>query len=314
LLGLSLVVGRPARAESNTAGAALDRLREILELRVAEGGLSPDALRPAVLVSAVSRDPANQSWYVTKVIDTLQPSLGPGGLRMCEACMAPRAFVDDGQMTYQTGPIALDEIVLLDDRYRGTSEPARVAIWVDEQQGGVSARFVDLRTGRLVFAQNVDPYLAETQQTARVYTLAEEIERRARGDSLTQAFADFAAYPGQHVSLEWTDQWGSTNRNLSGVVISLFDPVVGIGAAHHRCTDVLDLTVGVKVIMSMPTAVVRVLDENGDDVLDPLVTAVGVIRVPFGRSNYGALFTASTNGQVGIGISLMNVSLVPVMP
>ena len=38
------------------------------------------------------------------------------------------------------------------------------------------------------------------------------------------------------------------------------------------------------------------------------------MRIPFGRSNYGALLTASTNGQVGFGISLMNISLLPVLP
>ena len=45
-----------------------------------------------------------------------------------------------------------------------------------------------------------------------------------------------------------------------------------------------------------------------------LMTGVFVARVPFGRSNYGAVLTASTNGQIGVGISLMNMSLLPVLP
>jgi len=44
------------------------------------------------------------------------------------------------------------------------------------------------------------------------------------------------------------------------------------------------------------------------------LTGVAVVRVPFGRSNYGALLSASTNGQVGLGISLLNISLLPVIP
>ena len=55
-------------------------------------------------------------------------------------------------------------------------------------------------------------------------------------------------------------------------------------------------------------------EHGGGDVLDPLVTVVGVARVPFGRSNYGGVVTVSTNGQVGIGISLLNISLLPVIP
>lgn len=286
----------------------------MLELRLEDGTLSAAALRPAVLVSASPRDPASQSWYVTQVITVLERRLGPGGLRLCEACMAPRAFVDGGQMTLQTGPVGLDEVIRLDDRYRGDAEPARVAIWVDEHRGGVSVRIVDLDTGRLLFAQNLDPSLTEVNNSARLYTLSEELERRSRGDSLTQAFVDIAVYPGQHVSFDWTDQWGPTNHNLSGVTLSLFDPVVGIGAVHYRCIDVLDATVGGKLILSLPTALVRAVDDSGTDVIDPIVTLVGVVRVPFGRSNYGALLSASTNGQIGLGISLMNISLVPVLP
>lgn len=282
---------------------------------MASGQISADELRPAVLVSATARDPASQSWYVTQVLQSLERSLGSGAIRLCEACMAPRAYVEGGQLTLQTGPIAIDEVVRLDDQYRGESEPARVGIWVDEVRGGVSARIVDLHTSRVIFAANLDPTLNENANTQRMYTLSEEMERRARGDSLTQAFVDVALYPGQHVSLDWTDQWGTTNRNLSGVSVSLFDPILGIGAVHYRVVDVLNITVGGKLMMAFPTALVRAVgDDSNIDVIDPLVTVVGVVRVPFGRSNYGGLLTASTNGQIGFGISLMNISLVPVVP
>lgn len=314
-----MALSPPASAQSATTVDALERLQETLELRVDQGQLQVESLRPAVLVSATARSPADQSWFVTRVVTALQAGLGssamgPGGLRLCEACMAPRAFVDGSAVSLQTGPIGLDEVVRLDDLYRGDAEAARAAIWVDEQRGGVSIRIVDLHTGAVLFAQNIDPTLTEVKNTARMYTLSEELERRARGDSLTQSFVDVALYPAQHVSLDWTDQWGDTNRNLSGVTISLFDPVFGIGAAHYRVIDVLNVSVGAKLIMSVPTGAVRALGDNNEDVLDPLLTAVGVVRVPFGRSNYGALLTASTNGRIGFGISLMNINLIPVVP
>lgn len=309
-----LLLPGAAWAQSATTVDALTRLQEILELRLEDGQLSADALRPAVLVSATPRDPAELSWFSTRVVEVLVRTLGAGNLRLCEACMAPRFMASGEQLTLQAGPVGLDEVVRLDDLYRGSSEPARAGIWVDEQRGGISVRIVDLRTGRVLFAQNIDPDLNEVKNTARVYRMSEELERRARGDSLTQAFVDIGMFPGQHISLDWTDQWGETNRNLSGITLSVFDPVIGIGASHYRIVNVVNLSAGAKLIMSLPTAAVRVIGDNDSDVLDPLVTAVGVVRVPFGRSNYGALLAVSTNGQIGIGISLMNISILPFIP
>ena len=60
-------------------------------------------------------------------------------------------------------------------------------------------------------------------------------------------------------------------------------------------------------------AIARGVGDTGD-VIDPIVTGVAVVRVPFGRSNYGAVLTASTNGQIALGVSLMNISPLPVLP
>jgi hypothetical protein len=280
---------------------------------VEDGRLRVEDVMPAILVSAQPRTVETQPWYSTRAIEVLQHAFGNGGLRLCEACMAPRATVEGGELVYQAGPVGMDEVVRLDDLNRGGAEPARAAIWLDEYRGGVSIRIVDTRTSRVIYAQNVDPTLVENKNTQRMYTLTEELERRARGDGLTQAFVDVALYPGQHASLDWTDQWGKKNGQFSGVTISLYDPVLGIGAAHYTHINFLHTLVGAKLILSMPTAIVRGLGQQGN-VLDPLVTGVAVVRVPFGRSNFGGLLTASTNGEIGLGISLMNISLLPVLP
>ncbi len=308
-----LLLSATARADSPTTRDSLDRLEELLQLRIEDGMLSRDEVMPALLVSAEPIYLESEDWFATRAIEVLEKAFGNGGLRLCEACMAPRAFVENGYLAYQTGPIGLDEVVRLDDQSRGDSQPAKSAIWIDEHRGGLAIRIVDLRTSRVLFAQNVDPNLVENKNTQRIYSLSAELERRARGDSLTQAFVDFAFYPGQHFSLDWTDQWGKTNSNLSGVTLSVFDPVIGIGACHYRRIEYLNVLLGAKLILSMPTALVRSLGEVDFDLIDPPLTAVGVARVPFGRSNYGAIFTVSTNGQVGLGISLMNISLLPVV-
>lgn len=313
-LTILLVLSGSAHAGSATTRDALDRLEELLALRVEDGRLAPEEMLPVLLVSAQPAYVETQPWYATRVIEVLQGAFGEGNLRVCEACMAPRAFVESGNLVYQTGPIGLDEVARLDEQGRGPSQAARAAVWVDEHAGGVAVRIVDLRTARVLFAQNVDPYLVEYANTQRMYSLAAELERRSRGDSLTQAFVDIGVYPGQHLSLDWTDQWGKTNANLSGFTLAIYDPVVGLGGCHYRRVDIANLLFGGKAILSLPTALVRAVGENNVDVLDPLLTVVGVVRVPFGRSNYGAILTASTNGELALGISLMNISLLPVLP
>jgi hypothetical protein len=280
---------------------------------VEDGLVSRDQVMPAILVSAQPRYEESAPWFATRAIEVVDRAFGTGGLRLCEACAAPRMWVEDGSLAYQTGPVGLDEIIRLDDASRGSAAAARSAIWLDEYRGGVSIRIVDLRTGMVLFAQNVDPNLVEDANTERMYTLAEELERRDRGDSLTQAFVDFGLYPGQHVSLDWTDQWGPTNANLTGVSLSLYDPVLGLGVAHYRRFPLANLLVGGKVLVSLPTAVAQSLGQEGE-IIDPLLTGVAVARVPFGRSNYGACLTLSTNGEVGLGLSLLNISLLPVLP
>lgn len=304
----------PALAGPATTREALDRMEEILVLRSEDGLLTTEVVGPLVVVAAQPRYEASSEWLETRLLDVLRAVYGPDTIRLCSACGLPRTYVEDGRLEYASGVASIAEVIRLDDRTRGSAPAARAGVWLSETPTGVSVRFVELSTGRVLFAQNVDPDLVEFQRTARTYTRTEELERRARGDGLTQAFVDVGLAPGQHVSLDWTDQWGRDNRHLTGVSLSLFDPVLGVGAAHHRVTRLFNTTVGAKMLLSLPTAVVQSVSDGGDEVVDPLVTAAGIVRVPIGRSNYGALLAVSTNGQVGFGISLLNVSFLPFLP
>jgi hypothetical protein len=146
--------------------------------------------------------------------------------------------------------------------------------------------------------------------------LSSELERRSVGRGRGHTFIDVAAYPKPHVSLEWTDQWGKTNANLSGVSISALGPILGVGIVHYRVMPLGNILLGGKLLVSVPNTVVRRFDVDADDfgaeTLDPLFTGVGVVRVPFGRSNYAALATVSTTGAVGLGVTLLNFNLIPV--
>ena len=57
---------------------------------------------------------------------------------------------------------------------------------------------------------------------------------RQRGDSINHSMIDMGLFPTPHLSLSWAEQWGESNRNLTGLSLSLFTPVLGIGANYYR--------------------------------------------------------------------------------
>jgi hypothetical protein len=223
--------------------------------------------------------------------------------------------------TVEQSTVALDtpEIVRFDETVRGKSQPAKTAIWLDETVRGVSLRIIDLRNGRVVAAENYDDQQTDAKALLRTVNAMKEEQRRARGDALAHTFFDVTILTNKpHISFDWSEQWGSTNANLAGVSISILDPLVGIGGSYFRVIpEAFNLTVGVKLFVSIPKALILSIAPNNTgttDFLDPLVTAVLVVRWPIFNSNFGVVFTLSTNGSVGLGISLLNISLLPVLP
>lgn len=312
---LAVLASTGALAQRGSTQDALARLEETLTARVEDGVLSERDFTPAIVVSVMPAFEETRASYPTAALSTLVRVFGADALRACEACMAPRLHVQDGRLEQNFIAPDTAEIIRLDENSRGTAPPAKAAIWLDETPEGVSLRIIDLRNSRIVYAENFDPALLEMARTRRNFTLTRELERRTRGESLTHTFFDLAVYPGQHFSLDFAEQWGDTNHNLSGITLSIFDPVVGFGGAYYRIVPkALNIAVGVKIILSIPTALVTGISGETTNVLDPLLTGVFVVRVPIASSNYGVLFTASTNGRVGLGLSLMNVSFLPVLP
>jgi len=304
---LAVLLSGIASAGPSSTLAAFARLDEILELRLEEGVVVREEVLPTILVGAQPIYEESVGVMQARSLEVLVSAFGDRGVRACEACMAPRSVVQDGVMVLQTGPIGLDEVIRLDDMFRGEAQPARSAVWVEEHRRGVAIRIVDLATGRVLFAQNLDPALSEVERSDKRYRMAAELERRARGDGLTHVLFDVAVYPEPHISMDISDQFGRTNANLGGFTLSALDPTIGVGAHYFRRLPINDTLVGAKLIVSMPTSLSRVFDQGNDfDLIDPLLTAVGVVRVPFGRSNFGAVLTASTNGAFGLGLTAMN--------
>ncbi len=76
LLLLLTLAPRAAWADTATTRDALDRMEEILQVRVEDGRIDPEQVMPAILVSAQPRYETSQDWFTVRVIEILQASFG----------------------------------------------------------------------------------------------------------------------------------------------------------------------------------------------------------------------------------------------
>lgn len=320
LTARSLFIGALLLLSSTTVFAqraattdAIDRLGEVLQPAIEDGSLQ--GVSPIIVVGARPAFESTQAWFPTAAVVALADAFGRANLRACEACMQPRVNAADGRLEYTSVAISLEEIVAIDTNTRGASSPARAAAWLDETDGGVSVRIVSLSTGQILFAQNLDGTLREVKQTQATFNFADDVQRRLRGESLTHVFMDAQFLgSGPHVSMDIVDQFGDRNLDMAGLTLSVFDPIVGVGGCYHRIIpEAWNLSIGAQLIASVPTAAGNALGFDGN-VIDNLLTAVLVVRWPIPQTSYAILGTASTNGNVGIGITLMNFSFLPVLP
>lgn len=311
-LGLLLLPTTAAHAQRAETSEALDRLRDVLEPVVQDGVLA--GVSPILVVSARPAFESTRSWFPTAAVVALGDAVGRANLRACEACMNPRATMRDGAFVYAAGTLSLAEIVAIDSDMRGAAAPAMAAAWIDETNGGIAIRIISLSTGRILYAENLDGQLRARERTARTFRFTDDQERRLRGESLTHVAIDIGLLPGQHISLDVLDQFGDKNLDLAGISVSAIDPIIGVGGAYYRVIpEAFNLTLGLQALVAIPTAAGNALGLEGE-LIDPLLTGVLVARWPIPNSGFGVLATASTNGTLTIGVSLLNVSFLPVLP
>lgn len=308
-----------ALAQRDTTRDALARMEALLTVRAASGdSLSKKELWPVLVVSTEPRYEESKGWYPTQAVAALVRIFGPLNVRVCEACMAPRVYVEQGRVEQLTQALGTPEMRAFDQAARGRADPAKSAVFLDETARGVSLRIINLSDSRVLLAENFDDGTIDSASLRREATLLREQERRTRGDALVHTFFDVGFLPKQHVAIEWTEQWGDTNANLAGISLSVVDPLGGVGVTYSRIIpEVWNLTVGAKLLVSLPTALIQSVDPGttlDSTFLSPLITGVLVVRLPIFKTNFAALFTLSTNGAVTLGFSLLNISLLPVLP
>lgn len=314
-----LVVGFAPRAFAQRAATeqALERLAEALSPQVEEGSLAPQGIGPVLLVAATPAFEETRAWFPAAALQTTLRSFGASHVRLCEACMSPRVRSESGRLELDS-TLSLTEIARLDDELRGQGAPARSALWIEETPGGVAVRLVALSTGQVLFAGNFDGGQRERVRTSQVYNATLDVGRRLRGESLTHLMLDVGIFPGQHISLDVVEQFGATNNHMAGVTFSLFDPILGVGAAYYYVIrPAWNLTLGAQAILSVPTALVNLLptDDGGTvELIDPMLTGVLVARMPIPKTSFALVAMASTNFTFTVGFTLTNASFLPFVP
>lgn len=314
---LALLASMTAMAQREATRGALSRLEELMPRRLNDGVLAMKDLTPVLVVSTQPAFEQTRAAYPAAALSSLARVFGVGALRACEACMAQRLMVEDGRLEQFSTSLSVPDLVRLDEVTRGNSARAVTAIWLDETLEGVAVRLVDLRNGRILLAENVDQHLSSQVASRETVTMAQEIERRSRGDALTHTFIDLGILPQQHISIDWLEQWGPDNCNLSGFTLSVFDPVAGLGVSYFRVIPVaLNLMVGAKFIMSVPNAIISAISGSGTNSLlgDQSFNGALQLRLPLFKTNYALFASISTNGRVAFGVSLLNFTLLPVLP
>jgi hypothetical protein len=321
---VALAAAGPAGAQRATTDGALARAREAISDAQRDNVVPIDVV--VLLVSAQPAFEETRSSFPAAAAAVVVDVFGPRQVRLCNACMNPRVVQGEGGLRYDTGELALADLLAVDAAARGTAPAARLGVWLDETPAGVALRIVDLGSGNLLLARHLEPGLATWKRSARHVSVTDDIRRRLRGDSLTHVHWNLGLYPGQHVGLELLDQFGPERRDLAGLSLSVLNPVAGIGGAyHHVFPEALNVAVGAKVIVGIPGLVVEAVnDQAGTDAnltafIGGPITAMTTAQLPIFDTNYAVFAFAGVHlprfsPTVGVGVSLLNVHVLPILP
>ncbi len=302
---------------------SLFRAEEVLSALWDDGVFDENNLSPMIVVGVFPYSEDTRRELSARGYSVLRRSFRDVTLRICQACMSARVFQKQGRLDYSIGLPPPEDVKRLDEQMRGVSPPARSMVTLTESARGVALEIVSLVNGRVLYAEHFTPELERERRSRQSFSRAAELQRRSRGESLTHSFVDYGllgynvagGLVGVHLALDWMEQWGPNNEFLTGLSISVVGPVLGVGAsAGMAFPQLFDALMGAKVHLSVPNLLVSTIAQSDQEIIDPTVTVTGYLRVPYGLDNYGAFLFGSSSGSLGIGISSLNTSILPVVP
>ncbi|MCX6131646.1 MAG: hypothetical protein NTX25_21615 [Proteobacteria bacterium] len=176
----------------------------------------------------------------------------------------------------------------------------------------LSIRMVVLNSGELIFASTIDSKVEWSSRSMRNFTDSRLRERQVRGEAIIHRHIDLGLLPlggAPHIGWSIMQQWGSSNQYLSGISISLSNPLLGIGVNWFKVFPRLNNSlIGFKVLGSIPELLTKSLSKgSGSSGLtgDQALTVLGMIKYPlFGQPEQFYLNAyVSSGGSIGFGLS-----------
>lgn len=311
LLTLSLLVPLVSQALLPQTRADLDVLRDRLQYEFfdRDKAINPGAesLLPILVAPPQAYWQESQSDFGSAVMESLREVFkAPGSLVNCAECYQSRVYVaNDGRSIIQNGPLSLSDLARL--RSHPAYRQAKSILTIRETPEGVSVQVLSLDDARILYSG-----LADARQTLNdaepPLRLAREFERRQRGEALGYINVDLGLLMDGKFQFKFLEQWGDRNQHLSGLALSLYNPNLSLGGTYlYMLPAQRRLTLGLSAYYSL--AALLQANSEANRLTSNLVGEVSVNYALSG--SYGIFISASSEGKLAAGFSLLNPVLFP---
>lgn len=309
LLTLGLIGGCPQGfALLPQTGRDFDQLRDILREHLEADSDLKARVTPTLLATPVHHWYESRQDFASQATAMIKSILKePNDVILCGDCNLWRLNIATGERLHmQNGELALGELTILKSQQKyGQAKSLTV---IRETPSGIELKVVELDDGRILLSALADGNSdLDTQKPWLRYT--KERSRRLRGEGLTYGMVNLGVYPKPLVQFEFIEQWGAQNQHLSGVGISLINPVAALGAVYHYLWH-SNKKIHFSGALYLPLAETLVPDQDQGPV--GRFVLQGMAQYNFSKSHAFGL-SISTQGVVSLGIVFQDILLLPII-
>lgn len=305
LSGVVFSCGAFALSESTQADLAV--MEDALRFAVDKNPKAIDEWFPCLVAPPQPYWQKSQSDFAGAVWQILKNSFPQNqkDLLSCPECSESRSFVGhDGRLSIQQGELTAVDLHHL--RAQPNYQRARALLTTKETATGIELRITSLSHGEVLFYKLAD-HRQSLEQAVQPLRLAKELERRESGKALSYVFIDWGWTPKMMFQVEFLEQWGARNQNLSGLVLSFLEPTGAIGGTYRYLLPYnrrLNLSASVFVTLES-------LTKSSSNKQSPwAMVSQGMAQYAF-SGNYAVFGSINSKGAVSVGITFLNPVLFP---
>ncbi len=242
--------------------------------------------------------------FASVTYQMLQQLFNNQELILCPECIQNRTYVShDGKLNIINGEMSLADLAVL--KTRPNYKNAKSFLTIKESPAGVETKLIRISDGKILFMTIADS-TKTLESSFKPLHLAKELERRQSGQSLNYVFIDFGFYQGNTLQFEFLEQWGDRNQHLSGLVLSLWEPVGGLGATYHYL-----IPNHRKLNFSLTTFITLFSYGNSANPKNPVTLVYQAMGQWAISGNYALFGMANSKGTISFGITFLNPVLFP---